>query len=628
MNKSLILSLLLLSCFFFACDDDKEEVPIMEISSDNITSLEQPFLHEAESRTVPVNTNIEVLKASSTESWCKVSIIESEGMALHVSVFPNTGFEERKAEVTLYAKGAPEIKIPITQWSNEPRLEVKEEGSITITSEQRFEFELNIASTIDFELIKSDWLIDVSPNFPLVGSKVYKFRGNPMNPGEREGEIQIKAEKPEFAQMSRTIKIIQTQGVLYPIVTSFKPTTAGKYQTITLSGNDFGSFPEMVTVYFNDVKAEVKSVDFTTMEVVVPRMPGAEECDISVVVGENTGVSGSKFNYEKSWGLSTVTGNGNATFKAGTLAEAQIKARYLSIDSKGNIIASHRDGGENGMHVVKINEAENSVVSLSNIAGSVLTPNVPTVGPDDVIYIANDKNNTKSYYTLDPKDNWKPVAHTITYEGAVPEATNYFYKMSYNPADEHFYGVNGNGDIVKIDHKTDKGVALFKWKSSDDLTAKPTTYATTFHPTEPNQFWLMSNAGAHGYGPWKVDVTKISDSFIRLNSSGPKGNTTDPDKLKDGPLKEAGFGRCWGMVFDKTGDNLYVSDENHLVRKIDLKKNTVTTIVGLAGQAGTIDGTADVAKLNGPRGLVWNEDETILYIADWGGCRIRKWSFD
>ena len=89
----------------------------------------------------------------------------------------------------------------------------------------------------------------------------------------------------------------------------------------------------------------------------VPQSPG-EICEISVLIGDNSLLYETKFNYRKSWSLSTLTGNGNSTFKAGTLAEGQIKARYLAIDDNNNIFANHRDSGNDQLYIVKINEEE------------------------------------------------------------------------------------------------------------------------------------------------------------------------------------------------------------------------------------------------------------------------------
>ena len=98
--------------------------------------------------------------------------------------------------------------------------------------------------------------------------------------------------------------------------------------------------------------------------------------------------------------------------------------------------------------------------------------------------------------------------------------------------------------------------------------------------------------------------------------------------LNDGDLTTAGFGRAWQMEFGKDGC-LYVSDaSNHVIRKINLETKIVETIIGIPGVKGAKDGKKGEATLNEPRGLVWNKDGTALYISDFGNSRIRKYEYN
>ena len=91
---------------------------------------------------------------------------------------------------------------------------------------------------------------------------------------------------------------------------------------------------ESITVFFNDKEAIVKSVSDNEIIVEVPA-PG-EICEISVLIGDNSLLYETKFNYRKSWSLSTLTGNGNLRLKREP-SEGQTKARYLAIDDNNNI---------------------------------------------------------------------------------------------------------------------------------------------------------------------------------------------------------------------------------------------------------------------------------------------------
>lgn len=618
MKKTLMI-LVLLASVFIACDDDKEEVAVLEISSSELTTLSQPFLHIADHRTVDVVTNQSVVKVTSSESWCKAAILEDNGTHLRISVLPNTGFEERKAEVSVFAKGLPEIKIPVLQWSDEPSLSVANLADINLV-DGNLEFSIEITSNVDYIITLPDWLNDKKDNTPIVGNKTYKFGASFINPGTRDGEIKIEAEG--YESLNKTIKIHQIQNTLYPTVTSFSPASGGKYSTVTLHGESFGTLSDIVKVYFNNELAEIQSISNTELTVVVPRSPG-EECNISVVVGDETVTYTSKFNYEKSWALHTVTGNGTAAFKAGTLSQAQLKARYIAIDANDNIFASHRETNTD-LYFVRINESENIVESLSGntpLNKDVWTPNSPCIGANGIVYVPNDVKNGTSYYSLDPQNNWTPVVHTVTYSTA-PPASSYLYSLTYNEQDECLYGIIGNskGQMVKIDPKTNQGSIVYEWG------LHPYWYSLAFDPSNFNMLYTMVNAGTPGYGLWKKDIS-ASTAFTRLNSAGPTA-AASAGLVKDEGLNAAAFARCYQMVFGKDG-NLYVSDEvNHVIRKIDLTKQTVETVVGISGSAGYVDGKKNVAKLNKPRGLAWNKNGTALYISDMDNNRIRKWSFD
>jgi sugar lactone lactonase YvrE len=88
----------------------------------------------------------------------------------------------------------------------------------------------------------------------------------------------------------------------------------------------------------------------------------------------------------------------------------------------------------------------------------------------------------------------------------------------------------------------------------------------------------------------------------------------------DGTGAAARFLNPQGITTD--GINLYVTDENYLIRKIVIATGAVTTIAGTAGVAGSADGTGAAATFNTPRGIT--TDGANLYVADSGNDTIRK----
>lgn len=69
------------------------------------------------------------------------------------------------------------------------------------------------------------------------------------------------------------------------------------------------------------------------------------------------------------------------------------------------------------------------------------------------------------------------------------------------------------------------------------------------------------------------------------------------------------------------GTNLYVTDSNSTIRKIVISTGAVTTLAGTTGVLGAVDGIGPAARFRLPRGIT--TDGTSLYVADYGNGLIR-----
>jgi len=89
----------------------------------------------------------------------------------------------------------------------------------------------------------------------------------------------------------------------------------------------------------------------------------------------------------------------------------------------------------------------------------------------------------------------------------------------------------------------------------------------------------------------------------------------------DGTGTTARFSSLDGITTD--GINLYVVDSgNHIIRKIVISTGEVTTLAGTAGLSGSADGTGAAARFTDPKGIT--TDGRNLYIADRLTLTIRK----
>lgn len=116
---------------------------------------------------------------------------------------------------------------------------------------------------------------------------------------------------------------------------------------------------------------------------------------------------------------------------------------------------------------------------------------------------------------------------------------------------------------------------------------------------------------------YRVDLKKESVSTIA--GSGKLGYDGD-----GGPATKAALNDPHEVQIDRAG-NLYFTDmKNHAVRRVDAKTGVITTVAG-TGKAGFSGdgGPADNAALNQPHSVALDSANSLLYIADLRNHRIR-----
>jgi DNA-binding beta-propeller fold protein YncE len=91
-----------------------------------------------------------------------------------------------------------------------------------------------------------------------------------------------------------------------------------------------------------------------------------------------------------------------------------------------------------------------------------------------------------------------------------------------------------------------------------------------------------------------------------------------------GPATMAKLNEPYEVRFDSAGNLLFVEMQNHLVRRVDGKTGTISTVAGtgVAGFGGD-EGPAAAAQLSSPHSIALDQDDN-LYIADIANHRIRR----
>lgn len=112
-------------------------------------------------------------------------------------------------------------------------------------------------------------------------------------------------------------------------------------------------------------------------------------------------------------------------------------------------------------------------------------------------------------------------------------------------------------------------------------------------------------------------IRKITSDGTVTTFAGSKSGASGS---ADGTGTEATFNGPYGLTIDSS-DNIYVADgSNNTIRKIT-SSGVVTTVAGLAGQSGSVDGDSNIATFNQPRGVAIYESggTKILYVSTTGG---------
>ena len=121
-------------------------------------------------------------------------------------------------------------------------------------------------------------------------------------------------------------------------------------------------------------------------------------------------------------------------------------------------------------------------------------------------------------------------------------------------------------------------------------------------------------------------VADFSNNTIREVTSGGVVSTLAGLALSagstDGTGSTARFDRPFGVALDATG-NVYVADNNNsTIRKIT-PAGVTSTIAGLAGSPGSVDGTGSAARFSNPRGVAVDAAGNV-YVSDTVNNSIRK----
>jgi sugar lactone lactonase YvrE len=131
-----------------------------------------------------------------------------------------------------------------------------------------------------------------------------------------------------------------------------------------------------------------------------------------------------------------------------------------------------------------------------------------------------------------------------------------------------------------------------------------------------------TGSAAFFYDPTGVAVDSEGNVYVADSSNSTIRKITSGGVVTTLAGSAALFWEPEGVAVDRAG-NVYVADSNNAtIRKIT-SGGVVTTLAGLAGNHGSADGTGSAARFDNPSGVAV-DSEGNLYVADYYNCTIRK----
>jgi sugar lactone lactonase YvrE len=311
--------------------------------------------------------------------------------------------------------------------------------------------------------------------------------------------------------------------------------------------------------------------------------------------------------------VSTLAGSGAYTGDGSVTSAGFSEPGGIAVDRFGNVYVSDTDRDMGLGNTIRKITRDGMVVTLAGASGRVgsrdgpgavasfFVPEGLAVDDAGAVYVADSHNH--SIRKISPDDRVTTLAGGFVFPMgvAVDRSGNVFASDTYRHV---IRMITPRGDIqivagtVGLPGSKDGigGAAQFKYPAGIGLDDSGNIYVVD-----------LENA----------TIRKITTAGVVTTIAGTAGSFGSAD----GSGNAARFGRMNGLAVDRSY-NIYVTDTtNHTLRKIS-PNGTVSTVAGMAGTAGYVDGTGDVARFYFPVGVAVDTAGAV-YVADMGNNRVR-----
>lgn len=411
-----------------------------------------------------------------------------------------------------------------------------------------------------------------------------------------------------------------------PIISSISPTIGKSGDTITIAGTNFASSGNHIR--FNGKETKAISESATLIKAYVPA-----NCGTGPVTLERpdqlTSNEDKIFTHIYRFTVSTYAGQGSPSWSDGPISYVFFNSpSALTFDREKSLVICD----EKNYCVRKISNGQ-----LITIAGKHGAPGYQN-SPDALSALFNTPvglaiNSSNSIFISDHSNhnirNLAPIGFVTpssgdpqfpAYANGTGPDAHYNYPGRMIMLDDNTFAICDSANN-RIRKSTIKGeVTLLAGSGKPGSTNGDITTASFNDPRGmallDTKTLLIADAGNGKIRSLNLASGIVSD-FAGYGKPG----------FFNGSLDKSQFNNPSGIAIrDMRGKKeIFIADtDNNMIRLIDPKNNTVTTIVGDL-QPGTAEGDGVAARLNGPADLVFDpSDNGILYIADKKNHKIRK----
>lgn len=394
-------------------------------------------------------------------------------------------------------------------------------------------------------------------------------------------------------------------------IASFTPETGGRTTQILITGSNFSTNLEEISVFINGNRLPVVGANGDQIMAVVPRKCGSGK--VKVKIGTDSVESTATFHYIFTRTVSTFAGSGVAGFANGQGTEAQFnfsganwyRSGGLVLDDDLNLYVA-----DPGNHCIRKVDSTGMVTTFAGSPGnSGHAEGIGTAARFSLPYsIAIDNN--RNLYVADPA-NWD--IRKITPDG---NAVSY----AWAPVSPW---------AVAVDNRT--GYVYYTGTDAGNIYEVPAAF------TSNTIGWGFSYPAGIAVGSnGDIYVSCNGDHTIRKMTAGSWTSSIIAGQAgvagyQDGPGAAAKFANPWYLAVDRQ-DNIYLAangtwngatdSPDQSIRFIEAGTWAVNTFAG-SGTAGYIDAIGKAAAFSAPTGVAVDKNGTV-YVMDKNNNRIRK----